>query len=77
MNALEQTIREPDRRDRFSVRFVGADKKAKPKPINFERYSIRDGNLTVCADWINERIESLASYCAGIKRRCIFQAAYS
>jgi ribosomal protein L16 Arg81 hydroxylase len=67
MSALEQTIREPERHDRFSVRFVGADNKAKPKPNNFERYSIRDGNLTVCADWINERIESLASYCAGIK----------
>jgi ribosomal protein L16 Arg81 hydroxylase len=67
MSALEQVIRETDRRDRFRMRFVGGDNKAKPKPINFERYSIRDGKLTVCADWINERFESLASYCAGIK----------
>lgn len=67
MRALERVIREPERRDRFSVRFVGADNKAKESPLSLKRYSIRDGDLTVCADWINDRFDTLASYCAGIK----------
>ena len=67
MRALERIIREPGRRDRFTVRFVGSDDRAKEPPQNLRRYSIRDGDLTVCADWINDRFDSLASYCAGIK----------
>lgn len=67
MLALEGAIRDLEPRDRLRVRFVGADDKVKQKPADLDHYSIRDGNLTVCADWINDRFESLASYCAGIK----------
>jgi ribosomal protein L16 Arg81 hydroxylase len=68
LRALERAIRDEDhRRDRFHVRWVGADNRAKPKPADLARYSIRDGDLTVCADWINDRFDRLAAFCAGIK----------
>ena len=67
LRALESVIRDPEPRDRLRVRFVGADDKGKQKPTDLEHYSIRDGKLTVCANWINDRFDSLASYCAGIK----------
>jgi ribosomal protein L16 Arg81 hydroxylase len=65
--ALEGIIREVEPHDRLRVRFVGADNKVKPTPVDLGRYSIRRGKLTVCADWINDRVDTLASYCAGIK----------
>src|SRR5262245_45407960 len=65
--ALENVIRDPDPRDRLRVRFIGADNKVKQKPINLQQYSMRDGDLTICADWINDRFDRLASFCAGIK----------
>jgi ribosomal protein L16 Arg81 hydroxylase len=65
--ALENVIRDAEPRDRLQVRFVGADDKEKQRPTDLEHYSIRDGNLTVCANWINDRFDSLMSYCAGIK----------
>ena len=65
--ALEAVIRDLESGDRLQVRFIGADDKVKPRPKDIGNYSIRDGELTVCADWINDRFESLALYCAGIK----------
>ena len=67
LRGLESVIRDLEPRDRLRVRFVGADDKEKQKPTDLEHYSIRDGKLTVCANWINDRFDSLASYCAGIK----------
>ena len=65
--ALESVLGDVDRRDRLDLRFVGADDKVAQTPGDLEHYSVRDGELTVCADWINDRFDSLASYCAGIK----------
>jgi len=67
LHALESAIRDQDPRDRMRVRFVGADNKVQPPPSDLARFSIRDGEFTVCADWINDRFERLASFCAGIK----------
>jgi ribosomal protein L16 Arg81 hydroxylase len=65
--ALESAIRDNDPRDRMRVRFVGAGGKVEAGPGDLARFSIREGEWTVCADWINDRFERLASFCAGIK----------
>jgi hypothetical protein len=49
------------------VRFVGADNKVHDAPADLDHYSIRAGNYTICADWINDRLDTLAAYCASIK----------
>jgi ribosomal protein L16 Arg81 hydroxylase len=67
LEALESAIRDQDPRDRMRVRFVGADNKVHPTPSDLARFSIRKGEWTVCADWINDRFTHLASFCAGIK----------
>ena len=61
LRPLESVIRDPEPRDRLRMRFVGADDKEKQKPTDLEHYSIRDGKLTVCANWINDRFDSFAS----------------
>jgi ribosomal protein L16 Arg81 hydroxylase len=79
---LEGAIRDLETRDRLRVRFVGADNKVKARPRDLGRYSVRHGDLTVCADWINDRVDTLASYCAGIKTGlshpgCVFMTCYA
>lgn len=67
LRAVESTIREGRSSDRVQVRYVGPDNKLKNAPENLERYSIQDGDLTVCVDWISDRYEALGAYCAGVK----------
>jgi ribosomal protein L16 Arg81 hydroxylase len=67
LRTLESAIRNQEPRDRMRVRFVGADNKVQAPPSDLLRFSIRDGEFTVCADWINDRFDRLGSFCAGIK----------
>ncbi len=67
LTALEKAVRTGQTTGHLGVRFVGGDDELKPSPLGLETYSIRDGDLTVCVDWINDGFEPLASYCAGIK----------
>jgi len=67
LQVLEDVIRAGRTSDRLQVRFVGPDNKLKESPESLDYYHVRNGNLTVCADWISDRFEVLASYCAGIK----------
>lgn len=67
LRTLERAIRDQDPRDRMRVRFVGADNKVHQQPSDLARFSLRDGGFTVCADWINDRFDRLASFCTGIK----------
>jgi Cupin superfamily protein len=67
LRVLERVIRARAPSGRLQVRFVGPDNALKQSPKPLGRYSVRDGDLTVCADWISDCFEVLASYCAGIK----------
>jgi len=67
LSTLEGVIRRRDRSGRLQVRFVGSDNAVKPAPDPLEDYSVRDGQVTACADWISDRFERLAAFCVGIK----------
>lgn len=67
LRAIESVIRAGKPSGRLQVRFVGPDNALKQSPKPLRHYSVRDGDLTVCVDWISDRVEALASYCAGIK----------
>jgi ribosomal protein L16 Arg81 hydroxylase len=67
LEALEGVIRAPAGQDRARVRFVGRDDKVHEAPDDLSSFSVRDGDLTVCADAIDGRFDELAAYCASIK----------
>ena len=66
-DAFARLVGEPECDDRMRVRFVGADDRVRARPADVTHRSLAQGDLTVCADWINDRVESLSSYCAAIK----------
>ena len=73
LDSLELILRERMPTGRLQVRYVGPeanagpDTKLKDAPVALDQYSIASGDLTVCIDWISDRLEALGAFCSGVK----------
>lgn len=70
---VEGILRAPPENDRLSIRYVGPDEKGRGDTKlrdalkDPKAYSLRAATVTVCVDWISDRLESLSSFCTGVR----------